>query len=303
MTYPPGPHGSPGYSSAQQPTNQFSAPTQQFGKVGEPTSSSPEAASRLPRYLTAAIAALGLAVYLSSFGPLFTIAASDFPGLVDVSGGSFGLVLAVAAAVLAGLLAGVGLLPRQTVATSLVTVLSLLAFLLVLAEVINKPTVASIDWGLYLVIAFTVLQAIVAVAALLFETGIITPPAPRPKYDQNYGQYGGPGGYYGQQYGGAQQQLHQQRPGYPAPYGGYPSGPSTGGFPSPQTGSQSGTQPGSQPGSQAGSQSGGHSGGQSGPPTPPTGFPTYGQPPSSSTPTTQTPAQPSSSSQSGQTPS
>lgn len=301
MTYPPGSPGSPGYPPAQQPTNQFSAPTQQFGKVGEPNSSTPQGASKLPAYLTIAVAALGLAVYLSSFGPLFTIAASDFPGLVDVSGGSFGLVLAVAAAVLAGLLAGVSLLPKQTVATSLVTVLSVLAFLLVLAEVINKPSVASIDWGLYLVIAFTVLQAIAAVAVLLFETGIISAPVARPKYDQNYGQYGGPGGpYYGQQYGGPQQ-LHQQqqRPGYPTPYGAYPSGPSTGGFAGPQTGAQGGSQPGSQPGSQAGSQSGG----QSGPPTPPTGFPTYGQPPSSSDPTTQVPAQPSSSSQSGQTPS
>ncbi|MDQ2637339.1 MAG: DUF5336 domain-containing protein [Actinomycetota bacterium] len=301
MTYPPGPPGSPGYPSAQQPTHQFAAPTQQFGKVNEPASATPEGASRLPAYLIAAVAALGLAVYLSSFGPLFTIAASDFPGLVDVSGGSFGLVLAVAAAVLAGLLAGASLLPRQTVATSLMTVLSVLALLLVIAEVINKPSVAAIDWGLYLVIAFTVLQAIVAVAVLLFESGIISPPAPRPKYEQNYGQYGGPGGpYYGQQYGGPQQhQQHQQRPGYPTPYGGYGSGPSTGGFAGPQPGSQQGSQPGSQQGSQSGSQSGG----QSGPPTPPTGFPTYGQPPSNSNQTTQAPSQQSSSSQSGQTPS
>ncbi|MGE2688574.1 DUF5336 domain-containing protein [Mycolicibacterium pulveris] len=296
MTYPPGPSGSPGYPPAHQPTTQFSAPTQQFGKVGEPASQTPEGPSRLPTYLTAAVAALGLAVYLASFGPLFTIAASDFPGLVDVSGGSFGLVLAVAAAVLAGLLAGVSLLPKQTVATSLVTVLSVLAFLLVIAEVINKPSVASIDWGLYLVIAFTVLQAIVAVAVLLFETGIVSAPTPRPKYDQSYGQYGGPGGpYYGHQYGGPQ----QQRPGYPTPYGGYPSGPSTGGFASPQPGSQ----PGSQQGAQQGSQSGSQSGGQSGPPTPPTGFPTYGQPPSNSNQTTQASTQPSSSSQSGQPPS
>lgn len=303
MTYPPGPSGSPGYPPAHQPTTQFSAPTQQFGKPGEPASSTPDGASRLPAYLTAAVAALGLAVYLASFGPLFTIAASDFPGLVDVSGGSFGLVLAVAAAVLAGLLAGVGLLPKQTVATSLMTVLSVLAFLLVIAEVINKPSVAAIDWGLYLVIAFTVLQAIVAGAVLLFETGIVSAPVPRPKYDQSYGQYGGPGGpYYGQQYGGPQQQQHQ-RPGYPTPYGGYPSGPSTGGFASPQPGTQPGAQQGAQQGSQHGSQPSSQPGGQSGPPTPPTGFPTYGQPPTHSDQTTQASTQPSSSSQSGPPPS
>jgi hypothetical protein len=166
----------------------------------------------------------------------------------------------------------------------LVTVLSVLSFLLVIAEVINKPSGATIDWGLYLLIAFTLLQAIVAVAALLFDSGIITPPAPRPKYDQqHYGQYGGPGGsYYGQpQVGGPPQQGQQQRPGYPGGYGGYGgSNPGSGGY--------SGTPQGGTP---------------VGPPTPPTGFPTYGQPPSTSTPTTQTPAHGSSSSQSGPTPS
>ena len=54
------------------------------------------------------------------------------------------------------------------------------------------------------------LQAIVAVAALLFDAGVITPPAPRPRYEQQqYGQYGGPGPYYGQpqQHGPPQQQA------------------------------------------------------------------------------------------------
>ena len=283
MSYPPGPSGSPGYPPTQQPTTQFSAPTQQFGKAPDAGAGAADGASKLPLYLSIAVAALGLVVYLSSFGPLFTIAASDFPGLGDISGGSFGLVLAVGASVLAGLLAGVGLLPRQVVSVALVTVLSVLSFLLVIAEVINKPSGASIDWGLYLLIAFTLLQAIVAVGALLFDSGIITPPAPRPKYDQqqHYGQYGGPGGsYYGQQHqvGGPP----QQRPGYPGGYGG----------------GYSGSNPGS------GGYSGNPQGGTPvGPPTPPTGFPTYGQPPSTTPPSTQAPAQGSSSSQSGPAPS
>ena len=67
MTYPP---GSPGYPPAQQPTTQFAAPTQQFGKVPD-TAPAAEGPSKLPMYLTAAVAALGLAVYLSSYGPLF----------------------------------------------------------------------------------------------------------------------------------------------------------------------------------------------------------------------------------------
>src|SRR6478752_1763218 len=263
MTYPP---GNPGYPSAQQPTTQFAAPTQQFGK--------------LPVYLTAAVAALGLAVYLSSYGPLFAANADFFtPTLLD---------LGVVSALLAGLIAGVGIVPKQKTAPALVAVLSVLGFLLVIAIVLTAPQGVEIKWGLYLIIAFSVVQAIVAVAALLFDAGVIASPAPKPRYEQQqpYGQYGGPGPYYGQphQPGPQHQPGQQQRPGYPSPYGGgYPGSPSTGGF---------------------------SAGPQGGPPTPPTGFPTYGQPQSSrdapssiNAPTTQVPAQPSSSNQSGPPPS
>jgi Family of unknown function (DUF5336) len=277
MTYPP---GSPGYPPAQQPTTQFSAPTQQFVKA-EPAPAAPAGPSQLPMYLTVAVVVLGLAVYLSSFGPLFTSGAEFFtPTLLD---------LGVVAAIAAGLIAGVSLLPKQNALPALVAVLSVLAFLLVIAIVLTAPEGVSIDWGLYLIIGFTVIQAIVAVAVLLFDAGVITPPAPKqPRYDQQYGQYGGPGApYYGQLPQGGppqhqqQQQGHAQRPQYPSPYGGgYPGGgPSTGGY------------------------SGGQ---QSGPPTPPTGFPTYGQPPSNSSATREAPMPtqtPASSPQSGPEPS
>ena len=101
MTYPP---GNPGYPSAQQPTTQFAAPTQQFGKLPD-TAPAAEGPSKLPVYLTAAVAALGLAVYLSSYGPLFAANADFFtPTLLD---------LGVVSALLAGLIAGVGMLPKQ----------------------------------------------------------------------------------------------------------------------------------------------------------------------------------------------
>lgn len=311
MSYPSGPPSSPGYPPAQQPTTQFSAPTQQFGRSQEPGPSAANGANKLPMYLAVAVALLGLAVYLSSFAPLFTISASDYPGLGSVSGSTFGLVLAVGASILAGLLAATSLLPRQPAFTSVYAVLAVAAFLLVIAEVINKPSGAAIDWGLYLILAFSLLQAIVAVAALLFESGVISPPAPRPKYDQPYGQqYGGPGQYYSQSHGQSHGQLHggpqgqHQRPGYPSTYpGGYSSGPSTGGYPSASQHGQHSQQ--GQQGQQG--QLGQHQGQHQGPPTPPTGFPAYGQPPSSSAqpsaPTTQVPAQPSSSSQSDPTPS
>jgi hypothetical protein len=281
MTYPP---GSPGYPPAQQPTTQFSAPTQQFGKLPEPVAGA-GGASKLPMYLTLAVALLGLAAYVSSYGPLFTASASTelFTPIL--------LNLGVVAALLASLIAGVGLLPKQKVAPATVAVLAVLGFLLVLVIVLTVPDGISIDWGLYLIIAFTLVQAIVAVAVLLFDAGVITPPAPRPRYEQpqQYGQYGGAGPYYGQPH--QQGPLPQQRPGYPSPYGGgYPAGPAPGHY----------------------------QGQPAGPPTPPTGFPAYGQPPSNNVnsgessssnapttavPTTQAPAQPSSSNQSGPPPS
>ncbi|UXA17201.1 DUF5336 domain-containing protein [Mycobacterium sp. SMC-4] len=284
MSYPQGPPGGPGYPGAQQPTTQFTAPTQQFAKVPDQDVGA-SGASKLPGYLSAAVAVLGLLVYLASFAPQFTVSSAEFPILGEITGSSIGLILAVIASVTAALVAGLGLLPRQPSLINLAAVAAVLSFLLVVAELVNKPSNASVGWGLYLVIAFTLLQAGIAVLALLFVTGVVNAPAPRPRYDQG-AQYGGyPGGYYGQppgqpQHGGPQ----QQRPGYPTPYGapgGYPAaGPSTGGFPATSP-------PSAQPSTQ-----------QSGPPTPPTGFPTYGQPPSGNGPGTQNP--PSSSSQSGQ---
>src|SRR6185437_844325 len=127
MTYPP---GNPGYSSAQQPTTQFAAPTQQFGKVPEPAPAA-EGPSKLPVYLTAAVAALGLAVYLSSYAPQFAASADFFtPTLLD---------LGVVASLLGGLIAGVGLIPKQRMVPALVAVLSVLGFLLVIAIVLTAP--------------------------------------------------------------------------------------------------------------------------------------------------------------------
>lgn len=270
MSYPQGAPGGPGFPPAQQPTNQFSAPTQQFSKLpdSEPAAEGP---SKLPLYLSAATAALGLLVFLSSFGPQFAVGSADLAAAAALGGISLWGLLVVVAALLAALFAGVGLLPKQQNYSAFAAVSAVLGFLLVLYVVISTPSGVSIDWGLYLVIAFSLLQAAVAVVVLLFDAGIMTPPVPRPKYEQQpqYGQY--PGAYYGQQpsqqLGGPQHhQGQQQRPGYPTPYGGYPStGPSTGGFPASDS--------------------------QSGPPTPPTGFPTYGQPPASNTPTTQVPTQ------------
>ncbi|OBA89755.1 hypothetical protein A5662_02310 [Mycobacteriaceae bacterium 1482268.1] len=274
MTYPP---SSSGYPPSQQPTTQFSAPTQQFGKFDQPSAQGPESAaagpSKLPFILLAAVAVLGLLVYLFHFGDQFTVENSDFPQLGSASGTSQGLDLAVVAALLSGLIAATSLLPRQKAPIGIIAAVALLGFLLVLAELILKPEGVSIGWALYVVTLLSFLQAGVAIGALLLESGVISAPTPKPKYEQqpNYGPYGQPNQYYGQHgshQGGAPQ---QQRPPYPGQYGGYSGGqPSTGGFAA--------------------------IGQHGGPATPPTGFPTYSQPPVSSAPSGQGPGQPQSSS-------
>jgi hypothetical protein len=243
MSYPSGPPGNSGYPSGPS-ASQYSAPAQQFGHAHE---AGPTGPSKLPQYLDIAVAVLGLLAYLTTFA-------------LD-SGTTIGPV----AAILAGLLAGVGLVPKQKTHFGVVAVLAVLGFLLVLSDVIAVGA-SNVDWPWYLLIAITLLQAIAAVTALLLDSGVIAAPVPKPKYEQNpYGQYGAPGPYYGQpqgqpQHGGPPpQQGPQQRGGFPQQqYGGYPGSPSTGGFTAEPT-QQSAPQ-------------------QSGPPTPPTGFPAFGSP-------------------------
>ena len=277
MTYPP---SSSGYPPSQQPTTQFSAPTQHFGKADQPSSQAPASAaaaagpSKLPFILLAAVAVLGLLVYLFSFGPQFKIESTDFPQLGSATGTSLGLGLAVVASLLSALIAAASLLPRQKAPVGVIAAVAVLSFLLVLAEVIQTPDGVSLGWALYVVIVLTFVQGALAIGALLLDAGIISAPVPKPKYEQpQYGQYGGPSQYYGQH--APHQGAPQQRQPYPGQYGGgYSGGSST---------------------------TGGYAalGQQSGPPTPPTGFPTYGQPQASpSAPTGQVPAQPQSSSSS-----
>jgi hypothetical protein len=234
MTYSP---GGPGYPPAQQ--HGPYAPTTQFTKVDE-------GPSKWPVYLLAVVVVLGLLGYLASFGPVWKSSEVGPVAGSSITGGS----LEVVALVFAALLAAVGLIPKARNYTPIIAVIAVVGFLLALSELFNKPSFLSVGWALIVIIVLAGFQALAAVGALLLEAGVITPPAPRPKYDP-YQQYGVPGGYYGQpgqpQQPNAQQNFGQ-RAGYPQ-YGGYPAGPQSGGFPQP------------------------------GPPTPPTGFPTYGQPP------------------------
>ncbi|MEE6180010.1 DUF5336 domain-containing protein [Mycobacterium sp. 050134] len=266
MTYSP---GSPGYPPSQ-PGGSYSGGTPSFAKDDD-------GKSNLPLYLTVAVAVLGLAVYLLNFGPTFTFNADLGPGAGGRAGDAGNAVIV---AVLAALLAGLSLLPKAKNYLSVVGAIAVLGALLAISEAINTPSAVSIGWAMWPLVACSVLQAIAAVVALLLDAGVITPPAPRPKYDP-YSQYGGQYAQYGQygqqpyygqqQHGGPQSHNPQQQQpsGYGAQYGGYQSSQAptqsaipTGGF---GAQSQSGPQPAAQ---------------QHGANTPPTGFPSFSPPPS-----------------------
>lgn len=275
MTYSP---GSPGYPPAQS-GGSYSGGTPSFAKDDD-------GKSKLPLYLTIAVVVFGLLAYFLNFGPTFTINADLGPGIGGRAGDAG---TAVILAVLAALLAGLSLLPRAKSYTGAFAAIAVLGALLAITETINLPAGVGIGWALWPLVASIVLQAIAAVVVVLLESGVITAPTPRPKYDpyaQQYGQYGGQYGQYGQQpyYGqqggqpggqpGGQQHTGQQpavgqHGGYGSQYGGYtPSqAPTQSGVPSGGFGAQ--PQSGQQPASQ-----------QHGTSTPPTGFPSFSPPPS-----------------------
>lgn len=257
MTYSP---GSPGYQPAQ-PGGSYAGATPSFAKTDD-------GESKLPLVLNVAVVVLGIAVYLLNFGPTFIIGADLGPG-----GGRAGDAgTAVIVAVLATLLAGTSLLPRAKSHAAIVAVIAVLGALLAITETVNTPAGFAIGWAMWPLVACSIFQALAAIGALLLDAGVITAPAPRPKYDPyaQYGQYGQYGQYAQQYYGqpGAQQHAgHQSQSSQPVGYGSQ-----YGGYPQSQTPTQAAVPTGgfsAQPSAQSG---------QQGPSTPPTGFPSFSPP-------------------------
>ena len=253
MTYPPGNTG----FQPMQPSGSYGSSNPSFAKPAAGLE------SKLPLYLQIAVVVLGLGIYLANFGPIVTVTDVDYPVTLGDAGHAVPLGL------LAALLAAVALLPKVKSYTAVVAVISVLGALLAIAMVVGSGDDFTIGWGLWLILVFSVLQAVAAVGSLLLETGVITAPAPRPKYDP-YTQYGLPpgGSYYGQPGHGQPGQpgfgqLSPQQPGYP-PYGSFPAGPAAGGYTAPQA-----------PGA---FNAGAHHSAPQGPPTPPTGFPSFSPP-------------------------
>ena len=150
MTYS---SGSSGYQSAQ-PTSGSSGPS--FAKSGDQE-------GKLPRYLTIAVVALGLLAYFLSYGPVINVNSDAGP---PPGPGHHGAGIAIAA-LLAGLLAAVGLLPKARNYLPIVAVISVLGALMLIARAATLSDNVSAGWALWAILGLTVVQAIAAVAALL----------------------------------------------------------------------------------------------------------------------------------------
>ena len=166
MTYPP---GSPGYPPAQS-AGSYAAPQPSFAKTDD-------GESKLKQYLTIAVVVLGLAVYLLNFGPMIT--RSDLNGDGSSKAGAHCRSTSRCSPRPAGrrgpaaqgeeLLRG-GRRGRDAGR---------------LAADRGAPSAASgRGWALWSLWAPAWSRPSLAISALLLDAGVITPPAPRPKYDQ-----------------------------------------------------------------------------------------------------------------------
>jgi hypothetical protein len=193
-------------------------------------------------YLGATVAVLGLAIYLTSFGPVFgSLAATP-------------TIFLIITPVLAGLLAGVSLLPNQDDRSAIAAVLAVLGFLLLILVVLDEGS--SIEWAFYPYIVFSVLQVIAAAGKLLLDAGVITAPTPGPVELLAYGHHGR---------GAVLRPAVLRRWTWPAAAAGYPR--STADRRRPEHGRFSRPRQAECPAN----------GPHNGPPTPP-GFPAFGQP-------------------------
>jgi hypothetical protein len=170
MSYP---SGSQGYYPAQQPGG-YDAYAQQFGR-------SDRGARERLQYLRIAVAVLGVASYLFSYGPV-----------LDGHGGAG---WAARFAVFAGLLAAFGLAPEQT--RKVVAALATVGFLEALSLLINSSSQPG--WALWFIISLNGLQALVAIGTVVAQHGAVAAErAAASAYEAYAGYYAQASQYYGQ---------------------------------------------------------------------------------------------------------
>ncbi|MFC7448242.1 DUF5336 domain-containing protein [Rhodococcus daqingensis] len=202
----------------------------------------------LPYLLTLGVLALAIINFLLGFAPFAKVTTFGDESLTQSSFEAGYPILALAFLLFGGLLAGLSLLPEQpykgaAAAASVVGFLIALFFMFSLSEGVSL----AVGGVTGLILAFV--QAVLAVAVLLFSLGLLKPPAPKPAgyAPQGYAQapqpYGQPPQGYGQPqapgqpYGQVPQGYGQpQAPGYgqPQPQPGYGQQPYPGGYGQPQ---------------------------------------------------------------------
>ncbi|MFC4375662.1 DUF5336 domain-containing protein [Nocardia halotolerans] len=249
MSYPTG--GS-GYNAPATPAAPAQGPS--TGAAASATAPGPDTKG-LPFILTAATAGLGLLTYLLGFAPYIGSSPVTFGDTTVGEGSSFSLFefgggSGIALLLLAALLAGASLLPKQNL-LAVCAAAALTGFIsLVIATFVSVPDGAELKFGAYLVLFLAFVTTAVAIVALLFQLGIIKAPAPKPAQPQ---QQPGQFGQYGQQpgYGQPGQQPYGQ-PTAQQPYGqpGYGQGSTGGQYPtqSPYGQQSSPSMPQAQPG-------------------------------------------------------
>ncbi|HEY9305162.1 MAG TPA: DUF5336 domain-containing protein, partial [Mycobacterium sp.] len=141
MTYPP---SSPGYPPAQSPSGYGASSAPSFAK-------SDDAESNLKLYLTIGVVALGFASYLLSYGPMITRILPNGDELVES-----GSTLPIDLALLAALLAGVGLLPKAKNYAAVVAAVASLGGLLLIEDTIGA---SGRGWALWFALGCGVVQA------------------------------------------------------------------------------------------------------------------------------------------------
>ncbi|WP_227996924.1 DUF5336 domain-containing protein [Nocardia australiensis] len=219
MSYPTG--GS-GYNTPATP----SAPSslgQSAGSTGTESSTSGADAKGLSFYLVAGVAVLGVLNFLLGFLPYGAReAVNPLTGaeLAGESANSFEVPLTslLALLLLGGLLAGLTLLPKQSW-TGAAAAASVAGFFGLVFQSFNLSDDVQLKWGAYVVLFLAFVQAAIAIAAVLFEAGILTMPAPKPAAPQAPPSGFGQGGYGQSQqqplFGGQQAAFGQGQPGQP----------------------------------------------------------------------------------------
>ncbi|QDQ91140.1 hypothetical protein FND50_10210 [Rhodococcus sp. WB9] len=197
MTFTP---GGPSYGPPAQPT-----------AGGEPKG--------LGFFLLIGVAVLGVLNLLLGFAPYATLARESVNSF-EANTDGLGLLF------LGGLLAAVSLLPKQSYAGAAAAA-SVAGWVVALFVFLNVD--ADSGWGAILILVLGFIQSAVAVAATLFDIGLLKQPAPKPAAAAGFGQPGQPGQApqgYGQGapqgYGQGPQQSYGQPPqgyGQSAPQG------------------------------------------------------------------------------------